>query len=269
MELSGSTFVLEIINFLVLIWLLQRFFYKPLQAVIARRRAGIDQQLADATDMRAQAQELQSQYENRLSHWEAERQRAREALQQEIERERTRQHEGLRAELDKERRKAEVSQQHQLLERQQHLERLALEQGSRFATRLLELCAGPELETRLLEMLLNALPGLPTEQLQSLREHAAEHPEAIEITSAFELPPGDRSRLQQRIDGLLATKAEYRYLKDPELLAGLRLSIGPWVFRASVRDELKGFADLVQSNGNTRLPCAQALQPAQTEQDHG
>ena len=42
MELSWSTFFLEIINFLVLVWILKRFLYKPVMDVIARRREGIE-----------------------------------------------------------------------------------------------------------------------------------------------------------------------------------------------------------------------------------
>ncbi|NVK40327.1 MAG: F0F1 ATP synthase subunit delta [Oceanospirillaceae bacterium] len=258
MELSGSTFVLEIINFLVLLWLLQRFFYKPLQAVIARRRAGIDKELADAEAMRSQAQALQSQYENRLSHWEAERQRAREALQQEIERERARQQEALRDTLEKERQKAEVSQQRQLLERQQHLERQALQQSSRFATRLLERCAGPELEATLLQLLLESLPQLPAEQCQALREQAAEHPQPAEVSSAYALSEAARQAVQRGLEQLLEQPVECRFGEDPDLLAGLRVSIGPWALRASLRDELQAFADLAQNNARD-VPCEHLL----------
>ena len=52
MELNWSTFILEIINFLVLIWILKRFLYKPVLDVIARRRAGIEKTLSDAREMR-------------------------------------------------------------------------------------------------------------------------------------------------------------------------------------------------------------------------
>ena len=48
MEFNLSTFILEIINFLILIWILQRLFYKPLLEVIAKRKQFIDQSLADA-----------------------------------------------------------------------------------------------------------------------------------------------------------------------------------------------------------------------------
>jgi F-type H+-transporting ATPase subunit b len=35
-ELNWTTFVLEILNFLVLVWLLKHFFYQPVKGVIAR-----------------------------------------------------------------------------------------------------------------------------------------------------------------------------------------------------------------------------------------
>jgi F-type H+-transporting ATPase subunit b len=67
MELNWSTFVLEIINFLVLVWILQRLLYKPVLAVIARRRAGIEKTLADAKHLQAEAERLKAQYESRLA----------------------------------------------------------------------------------------------------------------------------------------------------------------------------------------------------------
>ena len=38
MGLDTTTFVLEIVNFLILLWLLNRFLYRPVQAAIARRQ---------------------------------------------------------------------------------------------------------------------------------------------------------------------------------------------------------------------------------------
>ena len=37
MELDWSTFALEIINFLALLWILKRFLYRPILAVVAER----------------------------------------------------------------------------------------------------------------------------------------------------------------------------------------------------------------------------------------
>ena len=51
MEFDGTTFALEIINFLVLVWLVQHFLYQPGTAAIAQRQAGIEKILADAQEV--------------------------------------------------------------------------------------------------------------------------------------------------------------------------------------------------------------------------
>ena len=53
MELSWPTFFLEIINFLVLVWILKRFLYKPVLEAIAHRKAVIDKTLVDAKRQRS------------------------------------------------------------------------------------------------------------------------------------------------------------------------------------------------------------------------
>jgi F-type H+-transporting ATPase subunit b len=91
LELSWSTILLEIINFLVLVWILKRFLYKPVLAVIARRRAGIEDRLAETQRLHDEADALKAEYENRLSDWDHERRQARDALTQELDAERARQ----------------------------------------------------------------------------------------------------------------------------------------------------------------------------------
>ena len=48
MELDWTTFALEIINFLALIWILKRFLYRPVLATLGQRRAGIEATLNEA-----------------------------------------------------------------------------------------------------------------------------------------------------------------------------------------------------------------------------
>ena len=40
MGLDWSTFLLELVNFLILIWILKRFLYAPVKAAVEARRSG-------------------------------------------------------------------------------------------------------------------------------------------------------------------------------------------------------------------------------------
>jgi len=161
MEFNTSTFILEIINFLILIWILQRLFYKPLLDVIAKRKQFIDQSLADAKMMQQQAEEQRNLYENRQKLWEQEKQAALTALNQQLDAERSVQMAQLDADLEQERQKLNVTLQRQQRELQQLAEKQALLNGARFAGLLLKQSAGPELEARLFALLLDNLKTLP------------------------------------------------------------------------------------------------------------
>ena len=244
MELNWTTFLLEILNFLVLLWLLKRVFYKPVQAAIGRRQEAIQQQVDDAQKMKADAEQLQQSYKQDLAALEQVREAARSQLQVELKEERDKQEQELAELLDHQRQKAEVVEQRRLRESQRQQEQQALEQGSRFATRLLQAGAGPELESRLLELLLDALRKLPPEQRSSLHRSLSDHHGPIEVVSAFPLSADERRRINDTLDELFETETSSRFLEDAELIAGMRIAIGPWLLGANLRDELEAFARL-------------------------
>jgi F-type H+-transporting ATPase subunit b len=248
LELSWSTFLLEIINFLVLVWILKRFLYKPVLDVIARRRAGIEKTLADAKALQAEAQSLREQYEQRLTRWEEERKQARAQLQGELEGERARRMQELEELLAREREKAKVVEQRELTETLRRNEATALTQGARFASRLLGYASGPELETRLLELLLEQLDALPDQQREALRAGIHAPVGDVVVTSAFPLTEADRMRLAKALATALGIESSPRYEEDPELLSGLCIYIGSWTLGANLRDELKGFAELADES---------------------
>jgi F-type H+-transporting ATPase subunit b len=244
LELNWSTFVLEIINFLVLVWILKRFFYRPVLEVIARRRAGIEQTRAEAGTLREEAQRLRAQYENRLAEWDQERRAAREELGREIEAERARRLQTLADELAQERERAAAADQRRRDEERRGLEQTALAQGAQFAARLLGLAPGPQLQDSLLGLLLEQLDALPAEQREALRGDAGTAPAGIRVTSAYALENPARQRLQQALGALLGAPVAVQFHEDPELLAGVSIAVGAWVLQANVKDDLAGFARL-------------------------
>ena len=248
MELNWSTFLLEIINFLILVWILKHFFYKPVLNVIARRRRSIEKSLNDANTLHEDAEALRVQYENRLAEWEKERQAARTSLVKEIETERAQQLEALRATLGKERKKARVIEQRRLETNRLRTEEMALAEGAQFATRLLSVAAGPELEQRLLDLLLKELTALPPKQLSTLRAAAGKTADRILVASTYPLNDATRLSLENTLASVLEVTTPFHYEQDKELLAGLRVTMGSWVLRANLQDELKSFAELAHQS---------------------
>lgn len=237
------TFVLELINFLVLIWILNRFLYRPVMNVIAQRKAAIQKTLSDAEVTRSAAQALQIQYENRLTEWEQEREKARAQLHEEVNSERTRLLQDLRNDLMREREKAAAVDQRRMKDFMQQAETTAIVQGRTFASRLLSRVAQPELERRIVDMVMQDLPHLPDSQMQNIRADPGTAALSINITSAYPLDKAQREALCQSCRALIGREVTCEFLEDRNLIAGVRISVGSWVLRANVEDELSFFAE--------------------------
>jgi F-type H+-transporting ATPase subunit b len=248
MEFNLSTFILEIINFLILIWILQRLFYKPLLEVIAKRKQFIDQSLADAKNMQQQAEEQRTLYENRQKLWEQEKQAALAALQQQIDIERRAQMAQLETDLEQERQKINVTLQRQQKELQQQAEKQALVNGARFAGMLLKQSASPELEAQLFTLILDNLKTLPEACTLCLQMLGTKKSVPIKITSAYPLTDEQRLQLEQKLGSLINSQINFQYHQDAELIAGLRMDIGAWVLSANLQHELIGFAEIANES---------------------
>ncbi|MGR9088712.1 MAG: F0F1 ATP synthase subunit delta [Gammaproteobacteria bacterium] len=244
MEFDITTFVLELINFLILMWILQRLFYKPVLTVIARRKQHIDQTLAEAQKLQQQAEDLRQRYENRQSQWEQEKRAAMEMLHREINNARKTQMDKLQTDLDQERQKAKVTLAKLQQDIQQQAEKKALQNGARFAGLLLQQAAGPELEARLGEMLIEQFTDLPEECRLCLQMLEAKKSVSIYITSAYPLPDALKQKLEQKLSALINRHDVFHYHQNAELIAGLRIDIGAWVLNANLQHELAGFAEM-------------------------
>lgn len=242
MELDWTTFLLEIVNVLVLVWLLKRFLYQPVMTVIEERKAAVEKTLADAHRLQNEGKVLREQYEQRLVAWEKEKEQLRARLTEEITEERKRRLAVIQAELQQERDHASSRDRHRAKEIVRQAEATAVLQGAQFAAAFLSRISGPELEAKLVDASLDDLANLPQGQLEAVR---ANLPATVQgrITTAFPLESSSRSRVVKQVEALFDRTVTWEFIEDRELMAGLRVSLGGWVLRGNLQDELKFFAE--------------------------
>jgi F-type H+-transporting ATPase subunit b len=248
MEFNVSTFIFEIVNFLVLLWILRRLFYKPLLEIIAKRKQSIDQSLDDTQKLNREANELRVLYENRGQLWEQEKQAALVAFQRQLDAEKKTQMEMLHGELEQERQKAKVTLSRQQEEFQRQAEQQALQNGARFAGLLLQQAVGPELETRLVQLFVEQLATLPEDFTPCPHIPAHKKSLILKVASAYPLALDPRQQLEQKLAELIDCPLNFQYHEDTTLIAGIRIDIGAWVLHANLKQELSGFADIAHES---------------------
>lgn len=245
MQLNWTTFFLEIINFLVLVWILKRFLYKPVLTAITQRKAAIDKTLSDAEARQTDAQALEEQYRNRLADWENEKEKLRAIVLQENNAQRVQLMAALQDSLAQERERERVLGERRLNELKSRAGEEGITEGVQFTARLLARCASPEVEARLVALAVEDL-SLPNEQLRAIRAGSSGPGYRVKVTSAFTLSAPQRNALTERLKEISQSTISVEFNEDRHLLAGLRVSLGPWVLRANLEDELEFFADAVR-----------------------
>ncbi len=76
LELNG-TIIAVILNFLILVWILTRFFYKPVEEAIEARKKSVSDVISEAEKKLSEAQDLKHEYEDRMKEAE---ERSREII---------------------------------------------------------------------------------------------------------------------------------------------------------------------------------------------
>jgi F-type H+-transporting ATPase subunit b len=238
---DATTFVLEVANFLVLVWLLRRFFYRPVLAVIEQRRADGARVLATAQASRDEAQALKTDYEARLAQTAQAREQALARLSDEIATERARRLAALEAEMQAGRQRREALQERAREAQDAERERQAAALAARFASRLLERAAGPALDDRLVELALADLQALPAGQRETLRATLADPAVEVQVCTAYPLGATRREAISAALSAAAGRALAPTFHEEPLLEAGLRIHAGDWVLMANLRDELAHF----------------------------
>ncbi|MEH6626890.1 MAG: F0F1 ATP synthase subunit delta [Motiliproteus sp.] len=241
MTLNWSTLVLEIINFVVLMWLLQRFLYRPVQQLLERRQAELEHKLLEAEQQQQQAEALRQGYQSKINAWQQQQQQDKALLQIELEKRRKEALTQLQQSLQAAREKDQVLITRQRQQQRQQDQQQALDNGCRFASQLLQLCSGPELEQRLIELLIRELSSAPVTLCQALRRETSRE---IAIETTQPLAQQLRDTLQQQLEALLQDRVSCEELLNPQLIAGIRISLGGHVLGANIEDELHAFASI-------------------------
>jgi F-type H+-transporting ATPase subunit b len=240
MGLDLTTFVLEIVNFLVLLWLLSHFLYRPVQAAIAGRQQQAEQAHQALQAQRAAVEQQHEELQQSRRQLDLERDQAREQLGAEIAAERTRRLDALKAELADERAKAQARAAAQQEQEARQRDAAASLRAQDFVRSFLGRLAGPALESAIIGLFLADLAALDADVRGRLADSVAEG--SLEVATAFEPSAADRGRIEAALAAFLGRPPKAAWRIDPALIAGVSVRLDGHLLEASLARGLDVFA---------------------------
>ena len=249
MQIDWVTVSAQIVNFLVLVWLLQRVLYRPLTRALKAREEEVQRSLREAESARASADAEAAAHRQALSALEETREARLAAVEAEAETLRAEMTEAARGELAARR----ANWQTQLEdEKVAFLDRLRRRAGEAFVTlarhALLEM-ADEDLVDRIARVFARRLTNLGADEQKHL-ESAAGREKAALILCSFPLSPEARALVAEAVGRVIQKDVEVDFREDADLECGIVLAIGSrhigWTLGAyldSLENDVAGLLD--------------------------
>jgi F-type H+-transporting ATPase subunit b len=223
MSFSWSTFALQSINFLVLVWVLKRFLFKPIRTIVAQRKAEITRAQEEAQAALQKAEQARKDFERRQSQLDAQRQRVMDEGRAALDDERLRMLETARTDMEK----LKSAALKQLDEERESAARDVLDKtvqvAVQLAENLLRQFAGPKLDEVILEQVLRHLDHLPDAERAALLGQLAHDGGQLTVTTASALDAEGKSKWRVALAQRLGGSPRIVFSIDQDLIAGTEL----------------------------------------------
>jgi F-type H+-transporting ATPase subunit b len=241
MTIDWWTLGFQTVNVVILVWLLKRFFWRPIAAVIEQRRATAQRTLAEAEAARRKAADALGEVERTRAGFAKERETILVAAHEEAERART----ALLDEAAREVAVLEAAAKATIEKESEAAEKVWTERSSRLAVeiaeRLVSRLDGPAVRATFFDWLLKEIRTLP----DAARQAVAANGVVLEAISAAPLDPADQERYRELIGEAFGAHPQIAFKTDPALVAGMELHGPHLVVNNSWRADLtKILADL-------------------------
>jgi F-type H+-transporting ATPase subunit b len=262
------TFIAQIINFIILVFLLWRFLYKPITKTMGERRKRIERQWKEAQQKQEEAEAEAKSYRQKQQDLE---QRREELLNEAKEKAKSEQETLIKqARQEVDRKQAEW---HESIERQQesfleNLRQRVQEQTHKISRRALQDLANAELEERAISVFIERLKHLEDEERETFRKSVQESEEDVVINSAFDISEETQQKLRDSLrQENIVNGNEIKFSTSSDLICGVEMWSKNHQIAWSLADYLESLEEqLSKEFPNKREPEAEAEEKAEEEQ---
>jgi len=243
----------QTLNFLILVWLMQRFLYRPILRAIDAREKLIAQGLAEADLRKAEAQKERDDFRNRNEEFDRQRAALFGKVTEAAESERLRLLGEARKASDDLNAKQMDTLRSEARGLRQAISRRTLQEVFAIARKTLTDLSATSLEERMVDVFVGKLRALSDKEREELKSAFAARSEAVVVRSAFDLPAAQRASIEKTLRDLAAAEVPVRFEAAPGLVGGIDLMANgrkiSWNIEAYLVSLEKGVSELLDAKG--------------------
>ena len=226
MQINWFTVIAQVINFLILVWLLKRFLYKPVLSAIDEREKRIAAQLEDAEAKKAEAKQERDGFQKKNEDFDDQRAALMNKAVEETNAERERLLEDVRKESGKMRSNVEKALKEEQENNNREIIRMMQNEVFAIAKKTLADLASLSLEEQSVNVFVARLKGLNGTEKEQFLEAFHLPSSSLVVKSAFDLPVQQRQEVEKAVQEIIRAGAVFQYETSPELVSGIEIAAG-------------------------------------------
>jgi F-type H+-transporting ATPase subunit b len=224
MKINWFTVIAQIINFLILVWLLKRFLYKPILTAIDEREKKIAAQIKDADDKKAMAAKEEADFKKRNDDFDAQKTALMDKAVADANKQRDKLLEDAKNEANTLRSKLEET-----AKEKQESDALASADKAQqevfaITKKALKDMASSSLEEQSVNTFIKRLHELNGDEKKKFITAFKSNANTILVRSAFDLPAPQQASITDAVNETLETKTTLQFTTTPELISGIELT---------------------------------------------
>jgi F-type H+-transporting ATPase subunit b len=233
MKFDIWTFLFQIINFVVLLFILKRILYKPVKEIMEKRRGIIEKTIEDAEKTKKEALELKEKHQEEMNKIKELQVRMTENMKNEVEEEKKR----LLMEAEKEAANI-LERERALFETEKkrfetELRGKVIDTVTIFTMNLLKDISDKELHKGIYRRFLHDLGGI-TSNISAKDDESV----IIELISAYPVKEEELLEVREAMESHLSKKVAINAQIDKTLIAGLKIKINDMVYDSSLLGQI-------------------------------
>lgn len=244
MKINWFTVIAQIVNFIILVWLLKRFLYQPVLNSIDQREKKIASQLRDAEAKKAASEKEHTKFRQKNEVFDKERAAKMNEAHQQVNFEKQRLFEEVRKESTLLRSKYQNSLKQQEQEIIDRLKRKTKEEVFTIAGKALSDLADVNLEEQIIKVLIKKIRDLDDGTLAKL-QNALETNKTITIKSAFKPSTVSKNELEKAIEKITGHQTNFKYLLEKDLVSGIEIYTGSYQLSWNIESYLDSLKKIV------------------------
>lgn len=235
----------QVLNFLILVWLLKRFLYHPILDAIDAREQRIARELADADAKKAEASKERTDFEHKNAAFDKEKASLLAQATAAANTERQRLLEAARQDASELSTKRQENLQQEALNLNQEISRRTQQEVFAVARKALSDLADASLEERMVAIFVGRLRAMSADEKQKLTAALLAAAKPIVIRTTFDLAQPEQTTTLVAIQELLGANTEIHFETAPDLVSGIELSSDGYKVAWSIAEYLKEFENSI------------------------